>query len=35
MNFDLHDNEAAAAYLAAIAGLHFEAFGVRLPSEAL
>ena len=35
MNFDMHDNEAAAAFLLAIAGLNFEAFGVRLPSGAL
>jgi len=35
VNFDLYDNEAAAAFLAAIAGLNFEAFGVRLPSSAL
>ena len=35
MNFDQHDPEAAAAFLASIAGLNFEAFGVRLPSSAL
>ena len=35
MSFDMSDNEAAAVFLRAIAGLLFEAFGVRLPSGAI
>jgi hypothetical protein len=35
MNFDLHDAEAAAAFMLATMGLHFATTGIRMPSEAL